>query len=95
MSALHTCLRDYVGYVHEWKYMMRGVCPAVLKFNELRREHHAQIERAVRDGYDVRGLMVWTLIDNFEVQPPFSVQLQHQQYEGFEAFFNLCVILTA
>lgn len=26
-----------------------------------------QVERAVRDGYDVRGLMYWTLIDNFEV----------------------------
>ena len=46
---------------------------------ELTREHHAQIERAVRDGYDVRGLMVWTLIDNFEVQYPFAVQLQLQE----------------
>lgn len=27
-----------------------------------------QIERAVREGYVVRGLMVWTLIDNFEVR---------------------------
>ena len=26
-----------------------------------------QVERAVRDGYDVRGLMYWTLVDNFEV----------------------------
>lgn len=26
-----------------------------------------QIEHAVADGYDVRGLLYWTLIDNFEV----------------------------
>ena len=26
------------------------------------------MERAVRDGYDVRGLMYWTLVDNFEVR---------------------------
>jgi beta-glucosidase/6-phospho-beta-glucosidase/beta-galactosidase len=25
-----------------------------------------QVERAVKDGYDVRGFMYWTLIDNFE-----------------------------
>ena len=25
-----------------------------------------QMERAVRDGYDLRGVMYWTLIDNFE-----------------------------
>ena len=24
-----------------------------------------QIERAVRDGFDVRGMFYWTLIDNF------------------------------
>jgi beta-glucosidase len=27
---------------------------------------HWQVERAVKDGYDVRGFMYWTLIDNFE-----------------------------
>jgi hypothetical protein len=27
-----------------------------------------QIERAIGDGFDVRGLMVWTLIDNFEAR---------------------------
>ena len=26
-----------------------------------------QVEHAVADGYDVRGLMYWTLMDNFEV----------------------------
>ena len=26
-----------------------------------------EVERAVRDGLDVRGLMYWTLVDNFEV----------------------------
>jgi beta-glucosidase/6-phospho-beta-glucosidase/beta-galactosidase len=26
------------------------------------------VERAVRDGYDVRGIMYWTLVDNFEVR---------------------------
>lgn len=26
-----------------------------------------QLEHAVADGYDVRGLMYWTLVDNFEV----------------------------
>ena len=25
-----------------------------------------EVERAVRDGMDVRGLMYWTLVDNFE-----------------------------
>lgn len=55
--------------------------PGTAFLDELRREHHAQIERAVRDGYDVRGLMVWTLIDNFEVQPQFAVQLHHQKKE--------------
>ena len=30
----------------------------------------AQIERAVRDGFDLRGLMYWTLVDNFEVSSP-------------------------
>ena len=28
-----------------------------------------QVEHAVADGYDVRGLMYWTLMDNFEVRP--------------------------
>ena len=27
-----------------------------------------EVERAVRDGMDVRGLMYWTLVDNFEVR---------------------------
>ena len=27
-----------------------------------------QVEHAVADGYDVRGLMYWTLMDNFEVR---------------------------
>ena len=30
-----------------------------------------QVEHAVADGYDVRGLMYWTLVDNFEVGLPF------------------------
>ena len=25
-----------------------------------------QVEKAVQDGYDVRGFMYWTLVDNFE-----------------------------
>ena len=29
-----------------------------------------QVEHAVADGYDVRGLMYWTLVDNFEVGLP-------------------------
>lgn len=28
--------------------------------------YFAEMERAVRDGYDLRGVMYWTLIDNFE-----------------------------
>ena len=31
-----------------------------------------EVERAVRDGMDVRGLMYWTLVDNFEVSNCFS-----------------------
>jgi len=27
-----------------------------------------QVEHAVADGYDVRGFMYWTLMDNFEVR---------------------------
>lgn len=30
-----------------------------------------QVEHAVADGYDIRGLMYWTLIDNFEVMQQF------------------------
>ena len=30
----------------------------------------AQVEHAVADGYDVLGLMYWTLMDNFEVRRP-------------------------
>lgn len=28
--------------------------------------HCSQIVRAVEDGHDVRGITVWTLVDNFE-----------------------------
>jgi beta-glucosidase/6-phospho-beta-glucosidase/beta-galactosidase len=31
-----------------------------------------QIKGAVRDGHDVRGLMYWTLVDNFEWSYGFS-----------------------
>ena len=34
-----------------------------------------EVERAVRDGMDVRGLMYWTLVDNFEVSPPLQLPL--------------------
>jgi len=34
-----------------------------------------EVERAVRDGIDVRGLMYWTLVDNFEVS--FSTFASH------------------
>lgn len=34
-----------------------------------------EVERAVRDGIDVRGLMYWTLVDNFEVDPSLQLSL--------------------
>ncbi|KAK9917329.1 hypothetical protein WJX75_003166 [Coccomyxa subellipsoidea] len=33
-----------------------------------------EVERAVRDGYDVRGIMYWTLVDNFEWAHGFSIK---------------------
>lgn len=33
-----------------------------------------QVERAVQDGYDCRGFMYWTLIDNFEWVNGFSIK---------------------
>ena len=35
-----------------------------------------QVEHAVADGYDVRGLMYWTLIDNFEVGLPLPIGMR-------------------
>ena len=35
-----------------------------------------QVEHAVADGYDVRGLMYWTLVDNFEVGLPLPTGLK-------------------
>lgn len=73
--------RQASGYVyHTRACWIRAACalmvsctgrrwPSSAIHSELRRGHLAQIERAVSDGYDVRGLMVWTLIDNFEVVP--------------------------
>lgn len=40
---------------------------------------HSQVERAVRDGYDVRGLMYWTLVDNFEVTQTETLHMLLQQ----------------
>ncbi len=37
------------------------------------------MENAVRDGYDVRGFMYWTLIDNFEWN--FAWKLKFGLYE--------------
>ena len=36
-----------------------------------------EVERAVRDGMDVRGLMYWTLVDNFEVSHLSSRVMLH------------------
>ena len=33
-----------------------------------------QVEQAVRDGYDCRGFMYWTLVDNFEWVNGFSIK---------------------
>ncbi len=49
-----------------------GICLKVILLQMqlegvLRMSPGTQVERAVRDGYDVRGLMYWTLVDNFEV----------------------------
>jgi beta-glucosidase/6-phospho-beta-glucosidase/beta-galactosidase len=31
-------------------------------------QYSSQVIRAVNEGYDVRGFMYWTLVDNFEVR---------------------------
>lgn len=38
-----------------------------------------QVEKAVQDGYDVRGFMYWTLVDNFEWA--FAYELKFGLYE--------------
>lgn len=38
-----------------------------------------QVEKAVEDGYDVRGFMYWTLVDNFEWA--FAYELKFGLYE--------------
>jgi len=47
--------------------------------DEMRRRylvtHWAQMHRAMRDGCDVRGYMLWTFIDNFEWREGFTKQL--------------------
>mmetsp|Transcript_47927 Transcript_47927/g.120006 ORF Transcript_47927/g.120006 Transcript_47927/m.120006 type:complete len:480 (-) Transcript_47927:368-1807(-) len=42
------------------------------KREKLIRMYCDQIKKAVHDGYDVRGLMYWTLVDNFEWSYGFS-----------------------
>ena len=47
-----------------------------------------QIERAVRDGFDVRGMFYWTLIDNFvsafsERRSPYGMQNSAYTHSGF------------
>ena len=38
-----------------------------------------QVQRAVQDGYDVRGFFYWTLVDNFEWA--FAYELKFGLYE--------------
>ncbi len=38
-----------------------------------------QVQKAVEDGYDVRGFMYWTLVDNFEWA--FAYELKFGLYE--------------
>ena len=38
-----------------------------------------QVQRAVEDGYDVRGFFYWTLVDNFEWA--FAYELKFGLYE--------------
>lgn len=38
--------------------------------------HHAQVERAVALGYDLRGVMYWSLVDNFEWAEGFAMRVR-------------------
>jgi beta-glucosidase len=44
----------------------------------------SQIARAIDDGYDVRGYLVWSLLDNFEWGHGYSKRfgLVHVDYES-------------
>eukprot|EP00951_Prasinocladus_malaysianus_P028432 scaffold259022_cov34-Prasinocladus_malaysianus.AAC.1 len=61
-------------YVHIHKTSMREPINSktgIADRDDKYREHHIkayfeQIERCVRDGYDLRGVMYWTLVDNYE-----------------------------
>ena len=55
-----------------------------------------QVEHAVADGYDVRGLMYWTLIDNFEVGLPLQTgvklsTLNPHEIRNHQGYCNDCL----
>lgn len=44
-----------------------------------------QLEEAVKDGFDVRGYMYWTLIDNYEWNFAFELKFGLYSYDDDEA----------
>ena len=44
-----------------------------------------QLEEAVKDGFDVRGYMYWTLVDNFEWNFAFELKFVLYSYDDDEA----------
>ena len=46
---------------------------------------YIQLEEAVKDGFDVRGYMYWTLIDNYEWNFAFELKFGLYSYDDDEA----------
>ena len=77
-SSLHLAACTHVLAV--WIKTSKAPCPTIILCSQLGHPMHqaihkdstviGQVEHAVADGYDVRGLMYWTLVDNFEVGLP-------------------------
>ena len=56
--------------------------------------HHRvpQVEAALRDGYDVRGMLYWSLTDNFEWQEGFNMKVD--SWSGFGKGWRMVTCLN-